>query len=139
VRRLWTDRTLRRWIGAWAGAAVLGIVNGAIRELTYKDRVGKSTTNQISGATLIALLALYFKALQGRWPLATTRDAVSVGASWTVLTVLFEFGFGHYVDGDSWEELLENYDLTEGNLWMLVLLWIGAGPATVRAIAERSA
>jgi hypothetical protein len=57
-----------------------------------------------------------------------------------MLTVLFEFGFGHYLDADSWEELLKNYDLTEGNLWMLILLWIGVGPATVRAIAaERTA
>lgn len=130
---------MRRWIVAWLGAAVLGIVNGTIRELAYKDRVGESTANRISVATLIALLALYFSVLQRRWPLATTRDALSIGAIWVALTVLFEFGFGHYVDGDSWEELLENYDVTEGNLWILILLWIAAGPESVRALAERSA
>ena len=130
---------MRRWIVAWLGAAVLGIVNGTIRELAYKDRVGESTANRISVATLIALLALYFSVLQRRWPLPTTRDALSIGAIWVALTVLFEFGFGHYVDGDSWEELLENYDVTEGNLWILILLWIAAGPESVRALAERSA
>jgi hypothetical protein len=140
VRRFWTDRKVRRWIVAWVGASVLGIVNGAIRELAYKDRVGDSKANRISAATLIALLALYFRALQRRWPLATRQDAMSIGAIWVALTVLFEFGFGHYVVGDSWEELLENYDVTEGNLWVLVLLWIAAGPAVVRAVAaERSA
>ena len=133
--RFWKDRTLRRWVLAWAGASVLGIVNGATRELAYKDRVGDATANRISVATLLALLALYFWALRRRWPLASTRDALSVGGVWVVLTVLFEFGFGHYVDGDSWEELLENYDVTEGNLWLLILLWIGVGPATVRALA----
>jgi hypothetical protein len=137
VRRSWTDRTLRRWTVAWVGGSVLGIVNGAIRELAYKDRVGHSTANQISVATLIALLALYFGALQRRWPLATTQDAMSIGASWAVLSVLFEFGFGHYAAGDSWEELFENYDVTEGNLWVLVLLWIAGGPAIVRAVAGR--
>jgi hypothetical protein len=135
VRRFWTDRKVRRWIVAWVGASVLGIVNGAIRELAYKDRVGDSKANRISAATLIAMLALYFRALQRRWPLATRQDAMSIGAIWVALTVLFEFGFGYYVDGDSWEELLENYDVTEGNLWVLVLLWIAAGPAVVRAVA----
>jgi uncharacterized BrkB/YihY/UPF0761 family membrane protein len=139
-RRFWRDRTLRRWVVAWVGAAGVGIVNGALRELAYKDRVGDSKANRISVATLVALLALYFSVLQRRSPLATKRDALSIGAIWVVLTVLFEFGFGHYVDGDSWEELFANYDMTEGNLWVLVLLWIGAGPATVRALgAERSA
>ena len=135
ARRFWTDRTLRRWLLAWVGAPVLAIVNGAVREFAYKDQVGESAANQISVAPLIALLALYFWVLQRRWPLATTRDALSIGAIWVALSVLFEFGFGHYVEGDSWADLLQNYDVTEGNIWILILLWIAAGPATVRAIA----
>jgi hypothetical protein len=86
-------------------------------------------------ATLIALLTLYFWLLQRGWPLTTTRDALSVGAVWVALTIFFEFGFGHYVDGDSWEELLSNYDVSEGNLWLLVLTSIGFGPAAVRAVS----
>jgi hypothetical protein len=106
----------------------------------YKDQVGDSTAHQISVAPLIALLALYFWLSQRRWPLATTQDAISVGAIWVVLSVVFEFGFGHYVEGDSWSDLLESYDLTVGNLWILIVLWTAAGPATVRAIvAKRSA
>jgi hypothetical protein len=140
VCRVWKYRALRRWMVAWLGAAGLGIVNGAMRELAYKDRLGDTKADRISVRTLVALLTLYFSLLERRSPLATTRDALSIGAAWVVLTVLFEFGFGHYVDGDSWEELFANYDVTEGNLWVLVLLWIGVGPATVRALAaERSA
>jgi len=126
-----------RWLIAWAGASILGIANGATRELLYKERVGESTANKISVATLIALLALYFGVLQRRWPLRTTHDALSIGAFWVAVTVLFEFGFGHYVDGDSWEELVSNYDVTEGNLWLLVLLWIGVGPSTVMALMRQ--
>ena len=56
------------------------------------------------------------------------------------LSVLFEFGFGHYVEGDSWADLLDNYDVSQGNIWILILLWIAVGPAIVRAVtAERSA
>jgi hypothetical protein len=137
VHRLSADRTLRQWIAAWLGAPVLAIINGAARELVYKDQLGDSTADQISAAPLIALLALYFWLLQRRWPLATTRDAVSVGAIWVLLSVVFEFGFGHYVEGDSWSDLLENYDVTEGNLWLLILLWTAAGPAIIRATAAK--
>ena len=45
---------MRRWLIAWVGAPVLAIVNGAIRELVYKEQVGESTADQISVAPLIA-------------------------------------------------------------------------------------
>ena len=115
---------------------MLGVVNGTIREAAYRDRVGESAADQISVATLVALLGLYFWVLQRRWPIATTKGALEIGGAWVVLTILFELGFGHYVAGDSWSELLENYDVTEGELWVLVLLWIGVGPATARAAAR---
>jgi hypothetical protein len=137
LRRLRKDRTSRRWIIAWLGGSLLGIVNGVARELAYKDRVGETTANQISAATLIALLALYFVALQRRWPIPTNRKALEIGGLWVALTVLFEFGFGHYVDRKSCAELLDNYDITEGHLWLLLLLWIGVGPMATRSAATR--
>lgn len=124
----------RRWLLAWLGAPVLAIVNGALREVAYKDALGDSTAHQVSVAPLIVMLALYFRFLDRRWPLAGTREAASVGAIWVALSVVFEFGFGHYVEGDSWPALLENYDVTAGNLWILILVAIAAGPATTRAL-----
>jgi hypothetical protein len=85
-RRLQTDRVLRAWLVAWVGGSVLGIANGVIREVVYKDRVGELTANQISAATLIALLAFYFWLLERRWPLPTLRAALAIGAIWAVLT-----------------------------------------------------
>ena len=137
-RGLRRDPSVRAWLVAWVGGSVLGIANGVIRETTYKNRVGDLTGDQISAATLIALLALYFWLLERRWPLATTRVAFAVGAVWIVLTVAFEFLFGHYLDKKSWSELFGNYDIKSGNLWLLVLVWIGVGPAVVRAIRRRA-
>jgi hypothetical protein len=139
VTRFLRDRTLKRWIVGWGGASILGIVNGAIRELAYKDRLGEQQANQLSALTLVSLLALYSGFLQRRWPLATTRDALSIGAIWGALTVIFEFGFGHYVNGDSWDELSEAYDVRKGNVWPLVLLSILAAPATARGIQMKLA
>ena len=123
----------RPWIVAWLGGPLIGIANGTLRELGYKDRVGERTAHQISTVTALALFAVYFERLDRRWPLPTARDALRVGALWLVLTVAFEFGFGRGVAHSSWEELLADYDVRRGRLWPLVLVWIALGPAIVRA------
>jgi hypothetical protein len=132
--RIWADRTWRRWSAAWLGGTVIAVANGAARELLYAKRVGDLAAHQISTATFLGLFAAYFAALEHRWPIATTRRALEIGATWVVLTVAFEFGFGHWVDRKSWAELLENYDLRTGHVFLLVLLWVGIGPAVVRAL-----
>ena len=136
-RRLRKDKVLRRWLVAWVGASVLGVTNGTLRELAYKDEVGERAAGQISTGTLIAILTLYFWALDRRWPILTNRSALTIGAAWVVMTIVFEFGFGHYVDGDSWSELLENYNVAAGSLWILVVVWIGLGPLAIRTMRDR--
>ena len=84
----------------------------------------------------MALFALWFWLLERRWPIQTPRLALRIGATWVALTVAFEFGLGR-LSGRSREEMLRDYDLREGRVWPLVLLWLGVGPAVVRAAAQR--
>lgn len=128
--------TRSRWILAWTGAAGLGVANGAGREALYADRVGDEAAHVISTGTLLALLGGYIWLLQRRWPLRDRREALSVGAAWTAMTVAFEFGFGHWVDGESWSALLENYDVTAGRVWILVPAVMGTGPELARRLAR---
>jgi hypothetical protein len=127
-----------RWLLAWPGGAVIGVANGVLREATYGRHVPERAAHQLSGATAIAAFALYFSALDARWPLRDTREAVEVGMGWLALTVAFEFGFGRLVAKQSWDELLADYDLAEGRTWPFVLAWIAAGPAAVRARRGRA-
>jgi hypothetical protein len=128
-RRSHAAAVRRRWLAAWLGLAALGVANGIIREVAYADTVGDHAAHQLSTFTLIAMIAGYTWWLQRRWPLMSTADAVGIGALWVVMTVAFEFGFGHYIDGASWATLLADYDITRGNLWLLVLVTIGVAPA----------
>ena len=82
--------------------------------------------------TAIGLFAGYFWLLQRRYPLASDRAALRVGAFWLTLTVLFEFGFGRAVDGKTWAELLADYNLGQGRVWTLVLAWLALGPLVSR-------
>lgn len=136
-RRLARDPVWRRWTAAWLGGSALGTANGVVREALYADRLGPRTANRVSAASLVVQLALYFMLLERRWPLPTLRTALAVGATWALLTVLFELGLGRAVDRKSWSELLADYDLAGGNLWPLVLAWIAGGPAVVRAVRRR--
>ncbi|HYH90108.1 MAG TPA: hypothetical protein VEX67_12795 [Solirubrobacteraceae bacterium] len=128
----------RAWLLAWLGGPLIGIANGSLRELAYKDRVGELTAHQISTAGALGLFAGYFELLARRWPLPSTRQALEVGTAWLALTVAFEFGFGRYVAHTAWRELLADYDLRKGRLWPLVLAWITLGPALVRARSVRA-
>ena len=124
--------TWSRYAPAWLGAAALGVANGVGRRALYERRLGERAAHQVSTFTLIALLAGYLRALEQRWPIPSRREALAVGAGWSAATVAFEFGFGHYVAGEAWSDLLRDYDLGDGRLWSLVLLWLAVGPAVVR-------
>ena len=127
----------RKWILAWVGASVLGVANGVSRETLYADAVGDETAHVISTGTLLSLLAGYIWLLQRRWPLESRHEALSVGGAWAAMTVLFEFAFGHWVDGDSWSALLENYDVTAGKIWALIPAAMLAGPELARRLAAQ--
>ena len=126
----------RAWLLGWLGGPLIGIANGTLRELGYKDRVGERAAHQMSTGSAIALFAGYFELLARLRPLTSTREALQVGAAWLALTIAFEFGFGHYVAGDPWSKLLENYNLATGHVWPALLLWLLVGPALVRAHRE---
>ena len=104
----------RTWMLAWLGGPLIGIANGTVREVAYKDRVGELTAHQISTGSALALFAGYFELLARLRPLCSTREALEVGVAWLALTIAFEFGFGRCVAHSSWRELLADYDLRKG-------------------------
>ena len=127
-----TGRVRSRWLTAWLGLAVLGVGNGVARVALYEDSVGDQVAHQISTATLMILVAGYAWLLQRTWPLTSSRSAWQVGAAWAAMTLAFEFGFGHYVTGNSWSTLLADYNLLEGRLWVLIPLTILVAPVLAR-------
>ena len=60
-----------------------------------------------------------------------------IGIAWLTMAVAFEFLFGRLVAHKPWGELLQAYDPSTGNLWLLVLLTIAVSPwlaARIRGI-----
>jgi hypothetical protein len=113
----------------WFAFPFVGIFNGTLRELTYKKFVGDLPAHQISTATGIILFGIVFYFIFNKWKIESLKNAIWIGVIWLVLTILFEFGFGHYVMGNSWEKLFHDYNLTEGRVWSLFLIWALIAPA----------
>ena len=61
-------------------------------------------------------------------PPASESQAAAIGAVWLALTLLFEFGYGHFAAGKSWAELLADYNVLRGRVWPLVLLMTAPAP-----------
>lgn len=113
---------------AWLVMPFIGIMNGIIREYGYAKFMGELTAHQVSTVTGIILFGLFTGGLGLVWKLHTAREAILIGLLWLVLTIVFEFLFGHYVMQLSWSRLVHDYNLLEGRIWSLLLIWITIAP-----------
>jgi nitrate/nitrite-specific signal transduction histidine kinase len=117
-----------RYFLAWIPTIILGIANAAIRQAVYARYVSELAAHQISTLSLCILYGIYVWVVVGFLKLQSPGQAISVGLLWMVLTILFEFGLGHYVLGDSWGKLLHAYNILEGRVWGLFILWVALAP-----------
>lgn len=108
----------------WFLLAAVGVANGVIRQYTYGQHLSELTAHQVATGTAVVFTGLLVWGISSIWPLASMSQAWLVGAIWLAATVAFEFGFGHYVVGHSWNKLLRDYNFMKGRLWLLVLIWI---------------
>jgi len=118
-----------RYILFWFVLMLVAIGNGMFREATYGNRVTELTAHQISTVTGILFTGLVVWGFSRARPLESQAQAWTVGISWLLLTLTFEFMFGHYVAGYSLDRLLQDYNLLEGRVWPVFLIWIVALPA----------
>jgi len=123
-----SGRLLGSVILMWLLFMVAAVLNGSLREFVIAPLIGEYPAHLMATAILCAIIlvgACIFVRLQR---LQETRTLLQVGVMWLVATVLFEFVFGHYVIGHSWERLLADYNLLQGRVWVLVLLVELVGP-----------
>lgn len=121
-------RRLLGAVGVWVGMVGVALANAALRELVLTPNLGPARAHVASTATLVVVLGavafLYF----GVAPAHTRGQLLAVGLLWAGLTVAFEFGFGHFVAGESWAALADQYDLSAGKVWVAVPLALLAAP-----------
>lgn len=116
------------YLSAWIGLVILAILNGALRVKGYSPYMSELAAHQLSTVIGLILFGVFFWFLTGAFRLKSSGQALGIGAMWLVLTILFEFVFGHFIMGHSWSKLFADYNIFEGRLWIMVLLWTFIGP-----------
>ncbi|UPT78435.1 hypothetical protein MN086_04625 [Sulfurovum sp. XGS-02] len=105
----------------WLIIAVMAIINGIFRENVLVGMISPNMAVPVSGITLsiIVLIVTYVS-----FPLFGKHHALTyfvIGLQWVLMTLLFEFIFGHYVMGKSWSDISEVFHIMKGNLFIIVL------------------
>jgi hypothetical protein len=113
---------LRRGLMLWLALPFMASANGALRQFILIPRWGEEAGHVMSTLILTGLI-VGVTTWAGRWlRLRSSADAWRLGAWWLLLTVGFEFFFGHFVFRTPWAVLRREYDLTAGRIWVLVLV-----------------
>ena len=124
-------------VGVWLVLAVLAVLNGILRNYAYGPLIGEQAAHVLSSLIFIgvvfAVTYVFLRLVRLDYGLA---DLLVVGAAWVVMTVAFEFLFGHYVAGHPWPRLLADYNVLKGRVWALVLLAVFLGPLVMGRLAK---
>lgn len=111
----------------WFPMLAIAILNGALRDLWYKNFIGELMAHQLSTITLILFFGLFIGFVFQRYPPSSSLQAILIGIMWVMMTLAFEFGFGLW-RGNSCSRLLQDYNVIEGRLWIFIPLWVMFAP-----------
>ena len=105
----------------WFVLLILAVVNGGVRDTWLSPWLGDTLGRALSTLTLSALILLSTWLTIGWMQPRTVAAALTIGVLWLALTLGFEFLVGHYGFGKPWQELLADYDVRRGRIWVIVL------------------
>jgi hypothetical protein len=126
-------------LNLWVLLLVVAVLNGYVREVHVAPYFGEWAAQWYGVVVVCGVIwlaaAYYARGTRGaRWG----RWAAIAAVLWVVLTVGFEFLFGHYVQGAPWNELLSAYAIWNGKLWPLVPLTEAISPVVMGSWANRA-
>ena len=117
-----------KYLIAWFVMLLVSVANGTLRDFTYGKYMDELSAHQWSTVSSVLLLGFVIWGFMRLYPAASGKAALLIGLFWMALTVAFEFLFFHYVGGHSWAELFANYNIAQGRVWVVVLIWIAVAP-----------
>jgi len=120
----------------WLVLLLLAMVNGIVREATFGKHLPDLQAHQLSTLMAIVLAGLAVWLFSFWDQPKSLRESLLIGAIWVLLTIAFEFVFGRFVVGHSWERLFQDYNLLAGRVWLIFLLWMFMLPYIAFRIRE---
>ncbi len=119
---------LTRYILAWLIMLMIAIANGALRQATFGKVMPETRAHQLSTLIGSVLIGLFIWAVIRVWKPSSGRQALTIGLIWLILTVAFEFFMGLVLAHRPLAEVLHDYNLFAGRVWVLFLIWLTLAP-----------
>ncbi len=114
--------------GIWLVIVLAAILNGTLREKILVPMIGSSMALPLSGISLAVLVFFVSLTFVPFIAASETKAYVIIGLFWLFLTLLFEFIFGHFVAGKSWQDIAQVFNVKKGDLFLLVLVVTAISP-----------
>ena len=121
----------------WLLFIPLAIANGALRDLVLVHALGETAARAVGSLTLAVLILGLTALMVKRLGVDTRAGYLVVGGSWLVLTLLFEVSFFVLLMGHPMDELLKDFDLFRGRLWLVVLAATFFSPLVASKLRRR--
>jgi hypothetical protein len=116
------------YVAAWVPMLVIAVANGALRQATLEKMMPELRAHQVSTLTGSVFMGLFIWFVVRTWPPASGGQALVIGLAWLVLTVAFEFFMGLVLARRPLSQVLLDYNLLEGRVWVLFLVWLTLAP-----------
>ena len=84
--------------------------------------------HQLSTIIGAAFMGLFMWLVIHTWPPSSTKESIIIGIVWLCMTVAFESYIGLVLQKRPVSEVLVQYNLMKGHLWVLLLVWITVAP-----------
>jgi hypothetical protein len=136
LNQTWRWIVVTRAMLIWLALLAVAIVNGAVREGLLVPWLGPVAQAVSSVLLSAAIFAIGWFATPWIAP-RSVQEAWAIGVGWVGLTLAFEFLGGHFLFGKSWTELLADYDVLAGRIWVLVLVLTLLTPVLAFANRDR--
>jgi len=123
--------------GIWLLIVVAAIFNGLFREKILVPMIGADLALPLSGLLLAILVFLITLVSIPFINSSKQKIYILIGIFWVVFTLSFEFLFGHFVVGKPWKEIMQIFNIQNGDLFIIVLFITAVSPwisAKIRGI-----
>ena len=107
----------------WLPMIAIAFANAALREMIFMKHFNELKAHQLSTSTLIILCSLYVWFVFPFLNIKNDKQAFLFGLLWVLLTVLFEFSLGRFLNRP-WTNLFKDYNIFSGRPWLLFLIWL---------------
>ncbi|MCL1940121.1 MAG: hypothetical protein FWG04_05615 [Desulfovibrionaceae bacterium] len=121
------SKIIKKSLLIWLAIIPIAIINGVLREKILTHIIGNYAFF-VSGIILISAIFIITWIFLPRLGKGSQKTYIVIGLLWAALTVIFEFCMGIFVSGFSISQIITAYDITTGNIWLVVVIFTGFSP-----------